>query len=84
MKSAHLPQTDSIEELARFWDSHDLTEIEDELVEVVAPVFERAEGTVTLRLPSEQVEAVQSLARERGVEVSALLAEWVRERLQAA
>ena len=36
-----LPKTDSIEELARFWDTHDLTEFESELEEVEEPVFER-------------------------------------------
>jgi hypothetical protein len=36
-----MPQTDSIQELARFWDTHDLTDFEDELEEVTEPVFER-------------------------------------------
>ena len=36
-----LPQTDSIQELAQFWDTHDLTEFADELEEVLEPVFER-------------------------------------------
>ena len=34
-----LPQTDSIQELAQFWDTHDLTEFADELEEVIEPVF---------------------------------------------
>jgi len=33
--------TDSIEELARFWDSHDLTDFAADLEEVAEPVFER-------------------------------------------
>lgn len=39
--SRGLPQTDSIQELAQFWDTHDLTEFADELEEVIEPVFER-------------------------------------------
>ncbi len=39
MKNQQLPQTDSIQELAHFWDTHDLTDFEDELVEVTEPVF---------------------------------------------
>ena len=31
MKNKKIPQTDSIEELAQFWDLHDLTDFEDEL-----------------------------------------------------
>ena len=34
MSTPRLPQTDSIQELARFWDAHDLTGFEDELEEV--------------------------------------------------
>jgi hypothetical protein len=41
MKAQKLPQTDSIAELARFWDTHDLTDFEDQLEEVTEPVFER-------------------------------------------
>jgi hypothetical protein len=41
MKSSKLPRTDSIQELARFWDTHDLTYFEDELEEVTEPVFVR-------------------------------------------
>ncbi|HLG15697.1 MAG TPA: hypothetical protein VJH03_14520 [Blastocatellia bacterium] len=37
---ANIPNTDSIEELARFWDTHDLAHFEDELEEVTEPVFE--------------------------------------------
>ncbi len=41
MKTAEaLPQTDSIQELAQFWDNHDLTDFEDELEEVTEPVFD--------------------------------------------
>jgi len=29
MKTEALPQTDSIQELAEFWDKHDLTDFED-------------------------------------------------------
>ena len=34
-----LPNTDSIAELAAFWDEHDLTEFQDELEEVQEAVF---------------------------------------------
>lgn len=41
MNSHDLPRTDSIHELAEFWDTHDLTEFESELEEVKEPTFER-------------------------------------------
>ena len=82
MKGSSLPKTDSIEELARFWDTHDLTEFESELEEVEEPVFElKRGGTMVLRLEPEEVRAVQEIAETRGVEQSDLLREWVLEKL---
>jgi hypothetical protein len=46
MKTSKLPRTDSIQELAKFWDTHDLTDFEGELEEVTEPVFVR--GTAEL------------------------------------
>jgi len=82
MRSTKLPTTDSIAELAKFWDSHDLTEFDDQLEEVTEPVFERQPGTV-MRLCLEPAEAqeVERIAQDRGIEQSELLREWVRERL---
>ena len=40
MNRTNIPQTDSIQELADFWDTHDLTDFEDELEEVTEPVFD--------------------------------------------
>ncbi|MDC0831996.1 hypothetical protein POG22_03090 [Geitlerinema sp. CS-897] len=36
-----IPQTDSIQELAEFWETHDLTEFENQLEEVEELVFDR-------------------------------------------
>ena len=41
MNADKIPRTDSIHDLARFWDTHDLTDYEGELEEVEGPVFER-------------------------------------------
>jgi predicted DNA binding CopG/RHH family protein len=85
MSTPQIPRTDSIAELARFWDTHDLTDFEDELEEVPEAVFERrAEETVTIRLPTAEVEAVKRLAEAKGVGHTALIQEWVREKLQHA
>jgi hypothetical protein len=46
---------DSIEEIARFWDSHDITELEDQLEEVKEPAFERKGGRrMVLRLKPDE------------------------------
>ncbi len=83
MKKQQLPQTDSIEALARFWDTHDLTEFEDELEEVSEPVFEQ-ETAVTIRLQPEEAAAVKKIATSVGVLDSDLIYQWIREKLQVA
>jgi len=39
MNRVQIPDTDSIEELARFWDTHDLTDFEDQMEEVTEHPF---------------------------------------------
>lgn len=41
VNSVSIPQTDSIQELANFWDTHDVTDFEDQLEEETEQVFER-------------------------------------------
>ena len=83
IKKSKLPDTDSIEELARFWDTHDLTDFEDELEEVTEPVFVRKCRTaMMIRLEPQEAEEVERIAKEKGLEEGALLREWVLERLR--
>ncbi len=81
MNQSKLPQTDSIEELASFWDTHDLTNFEDELEEVDEPVFE-CNPEVKILLKTEEIEAVNELAESRGVDSSELIREWILEKIQ--
>lgn len=83
MKKQKLPQIDSIDALAHFWDSHDLTDFEDELEELVEPVFER-ETAVTIHLQPEEAQAIKKLAASQGVPDKDLIYRWVREKLQTA
>ncbi len=85
MKARRIPETDSIEELALFWDRHDLTDFEDQLEDVSEPVFERKPETVIpVRLRRQEIEAVKRVAKTRGVREAALLRQWVREKLRDA
>jgi predicted DNA binding CopG/RHH family protein len=82
MSSRRLPQTDSIQEFAHFWDTHDLTEFEDELEEVGERVFER-DTKITVELAADDANAVRALAKSRGVGDSELIREWVLDKLHA-
>ena len=75
-----IPETDSIQELATFWQRHDLTDFEDDLEEVPGPVFERAH-VVGVPLTDEEHKALKEVAASRGIDEAALIREWVKERL---
>jgi hypothetical protein len=77
-----LPKTDSIRELAEFWDTHDVTDFADELLEVRERVFARRPGTgVTVPLTARERSALRDLAASRGVDEAALIRTWVQEKL---
>ena len=80
MKKSKLPKTDSIEKLAEFWDTHDLTDFEAELEEVAEPVF--VCGTaIKVPLESREVEAVEQMAQAKGVSREELIRAWVLQKI---
>jgi predicted DNA binding CopG/RHH family protein len=81
MKTKKLPKTDSIRELARFWDSHDLTDFADELEEVREPVFAE-DASIRLKLPSRNTRAVRRIAESKGISEAELVRQWVLEKLK--
>lgn len=82
MKKPKIPSTDSIEEFARFWETHDATDFENEVEEVTEPVFVRKPRTLmTLRLEPQEIEAIEKIAKNRGMDWSDLLREWVLEKI---
>lgn len=78
-----LPKTDSINELARFWDKHDITDFEDSLEEVTEPVFGKGKE-IHIHLEQDEFESLEKLARQRGLEKVELIRKWILEKLQAA
>jgi predicted DNA binding CopG/RHH family protein len=80
MSKARLPKTDSIQELAQFWDSHDLTEFEDELEVVEEPLFER-DAAITLHLSLADMDALHRVANARGVAEVELIRQWIQEKI---
>jgi len=80
MKKSKLPKTDSIQEIAEFWVTHDLTDFEEELEEVPSPVFVRG-TTIKVPLESRQIEAVEQMAQAKGVSREELIRAWVLQKL---
>ncbi len=46
MRNQRIPEIDSIEELAAFWDTHDLTDFENQLDEVTEPIFVQGKASI--------------------------------------
>lgn len=83
MSGNKILQTDSIQELADFWDTHDLTDFDAELEEVEEPVFDR-QTTFTVHLEPDESRIVRSLARMQGISHAQLITRWVVECIQAS
>jgi hypothetical protein len=81
MKTQRLPQTDSIQELARFWDTHDLDDFEGELEELTEPVFEPS-TVIRLDLAPAEAAAVRKIAQAKGVTEVELIHGWVGEHVR--
>jgi hypothetical protein len=80
MKRRKLPAFDSIQRLARFWATHDLTDFEDLLEEVIEPVFLRS-IPIKVRLEPDSVELLRRIARAKGSSPQELVREWVLQQL---
>lgn len=93
MKKSKLPKIDSIKKLAQFWDTHDLTDFEDQLEEVAKPVFARSRATpgmnqkaqrrraIRVPLKAHEAEVVQRMARSNGVSTQQLVRTWVVQKI---
>jgi len=80
-----IPQTDSVTELARFWDAHDLSEFDDEIEEVKAPVFKRGRKNVLyVTLAPSEAKALHRAAESRGLADTELAHRWLSEKLRVS
>ena len=78
-----MPNSDSIHELAQFWDSHDLTEFEDQLEEVTETLFERKPETVIrVHFQRQEFDLLRQMAKAQGTDFATLIRLWVLERLE--
>ena len=83
MNTPKLPETDSIKELANFWDTHDLTDFDDQLEEVTEVVFERQKETVSIQFLPQEIATVKRIAKSQGFSYADLIQGWVLEKIYA-
>lgn len=75
----------SYEEEANFWDTHSITDFEDELedVDIVFELHKPKEETIVVRLQKGLKKKIERIARKKGVNVSALTRMWLMEKLHS-
>lgn len=81
-EESQIPQFQSYEEEAKFWDTHDFTEFADELRPVKARFAKNLTATLNIRLDQATLERLRRQARQRGVGPTTLARMWLLEQLQ--
>lgn len=84
-KKSKIPEFKSLEEEARFWDTHDITDFKDEFkdVEMVFDLEKPKEETLVIRLQNSVKKKLEKTARNKGINLSTLARMWIIERLQS-
>ncbi|MGQ9734808.1 MAG: CopG family antitoxin [Candidatus Bipolaricaulia bacterium] len=77
-KGSKIPEFESIQEEAGFWDTHDTTEFLEEFEEADEVIFIRPEKqVVSLRLERDFVDRLKAYAQEVGVPYTTLIRMWI-------
>ncbi len=84
---SQIPHFKTIEEEAEFWDTHNLTEFENELEDMTGQVqfVERrapASKAITVRLDERAMATLNKKAKEQGIGPSTLVRMWIQEHLR--
>lgn len=84
-KESRIPKFKTIEEEAKFWDTHSLADYWDEFedVDIVFDLHKPKEETLTLRLQKKLKDKLTRIAKNNGVNVSTLARMWLMEKLRS-
>jgi len=82
IKPNRIPEFSSIEEEAEFWDTHSTADYEDEFKPVKVRFAKKLSEGITVRLDSETLQKLRSLANEKGVGPTTLIRMWIKKRLK--
>lgn len=79
-----IPGFKNYEEEANFWDTHNVTDFENETeeVDIVFELDKPREESLVLRLQKGIKKALSKTARSKGLNISTLVRMWIMEKLQ--
>lgn len=83
--SGKIPAFHSYEEEATFWDTHAVTDFEDETkdVDIVFDLDKPKKESLILRIQKDLKRKLMKVAKQKGVTVSTLSRIWLTEKLQS-
>lgn len=76
-----IPKFKNREEEARFWDTHDTTDYEDEFRPVRVKFAKQLSHPIPVRLDEETWEKLKLTAQKKGIGATTLARMWIIERL---
>lgn len=81
--NTELPATfETLEEMADFWDTHDVTDFEEFLTPIDASVDEQPRHEYVITLSNSLDTLLQQAQKTEGVSLNTLVNLWVQEKLQ--
>lgn len=85
-KTSRIPTFTSNEEEARFWDTHSVTDFENETedVDIVVELAKPRDETLVVRLQKNMKDKLERVAVKKGINISTLVRIWFSEKLQNA
>lgn len=79
---SRIPEFATREEEAKFWDTHDISDYWDEMKPVRARFAKQLSEGITIRLDSQTLAELRSLASEKGIGPTTLARMWILEHLR--
>lgn len=78
-----IPDFQSRQEMAEWFDTHDLAEYQDEFKTVKAHFAKKLSEGLNVRLDAETLAKLRATAEEKGIGPTTLARMWLKEKLQA-
>jgi len=82
VKPSRIPEFSTIEEEAKFWDTHSTADYEDQFKPVGVRFAKKLSEGITIRLDLETLKKLRSLAQEKGIGPTTLIRVWIKEHLR--
>ena len=82
-KKSRIPDFKSRQEMAQWWDTHDLADYQDEFKTVEAKFAKNLSEGITIRLDPKTLNKLRSQAHKKGIGPTTLARMWIKENLQS-